>query len=174
MKCHLCGDDDHLGKECPWEGYPCRRPGCSGWRHISTSHTEQNPGKKYLMCDKCHSFEWLCDAITKHEGTTKQEQLLSKSPSSSRMKGKPICNDVPDDDFCEEFNLKARVARCYHCNSTDHMARECPWRSIPCTGYGCNSKMRLGTSSRQWSLGQMYLKCDVCGTFAWLKDMLSA
>ncbi|OVA09414.1 zinc finger protein [Macleaya cordata] len=108
MKCHLCGDDDHLGKDCPWEGYPCRRPRCSGWRHILTSHTEQNPKNKYLVCDKCHSFKWLSDAIVKHQGTTKQEQLLSKSPSSSRMKGKHICNDVPDDDFCEEFDLKAR------------------------------------------------------------------
>ncbi|OVA10685.1 zinc finger protein [Macleaya cordata] len=69
--CHLCGDDDHLGKDCPWEGYPCRRPGWLGWRHISTSHTEQKPWKKYLVCDKCRSFEWLCDAIAKHEGTTK-------------------------------------------------------------------------------------------------------
>ncbi|OVA19131.1 zinc finger protein [Macleaya cordata] len=140
-------------EDCPWEGYPCRRLGCSGWRHISTSNTDENPGKKFLVCDKCSSFEWLCDAIAKHEDTIKQEKLLGKNPSSSRGKGIPISYDIPIDDFCDEFDIKTRVAKCYHCNATEHMARECPWKSIPCTGQGCNAKMRLRTSSRQWSLG---------------------
>ncbi|OVA03958.1 hypothetical protein BVC80_8691g4 [Macleaya cordata] len=43
VKCYLCEDDDHVGKDCPWEGYPCKISGCSGWRHILTSHTKETP-----------------------------------------------------------------------------------------------------------------------------------
>ncbi|OVA15498.1 zinc finger protein [Macleaya cordata] len=23
IKCYICGDDDHAGGDCPWDGFPC-------------------------------------------------------------------------------------------------------------------------------------------------------
>ncbi|KAF5189031.1 hypothetical protein FRX31_021381 [Thalictrum thalictroides] len=65
----MCGFEGHSGGACRWVYTPCKEPNCKGLRMILTSVTTSNPGKKFLQCYSCASFEWLHKAM-EEEGSS--------------------------------------------------------------------------------------------------------
>lgn len=63
----MCDQFGHTATECQWVYTSCPAPNCLGIRRISTSHTSNNPGRKFLVCqhgDCLGGFEWLDEAIS--------------------------------------------------------------------------------------------------------------
>ncbi|KAF5192780.1 hypothetical protein FRX31_017630 [Thalictrum thalictroides] len=60
----MCGEEGHVGDSCRWVYSTCNKPRCDGIRLIRKSQTSDNPGRKFLSCQFCSSFQWLDQAIT--------------------------------------------------------------------------------------------------------------
>ncbi|KAL5711198.1 cycloartenol synthase [Ranunculus cassubicifolius] len=61
----MCDQLYHSACDCPFVYLTCRVPKCYGIRKLQTSHTSENPERKYLICqyEHCGDFQWLEDAI---------------------------------------------------------------------------------------------------------------
>lgn len=63
--------------------------------------------------------------------------------------------------------------KCFYCGESDHMVKDCHWKSMPCFAVGCDGKMLLLFSKVEKSYGCRFLRCKnqpMCSAFKWVDE----
>lgn len=62
---------------------------------------------------------------------------------------------------------------CFECGDPNHWKIDCPWASYPCVK-GCGATMKIYTSTKEWSKGEQFLRCNAqpnCNGFKWVTEL---